>query len=182
MRFNEFGYLPPGVYELTIEELRDSILVKGDESVYLWNEPWRRYLVSNLEVLISPLWRLGFDSVYLDGSFCTDKEKPGDIDGYFEWNLEVDHRHQAFEEIMKLANELNSLSPAPVWNWWERRPNAQGELKSEMWHHFRCEIFPNTFGIYALQNEHGERIKFDQLFRFDENGIEKGIVKIRLKG
>ncbi|MBA4544470.1 MULTISPECIES: hypothetical protein [Thermoactinomyces] len=182
LRFNEYGYLPPGIHEMTIDELKESILVKGDESVSVWNEPWRRYLVLNLEVLLQPLWQLGFDEVFLDGSFCSIKEKPGDIDAYFELDLKVENRYQALEQVYILAHELNSLSTVPVWNWWEKRPNADGEMKSEMWHQFRCEVYPNCYGVYAFQNQDGGRIKFDQLFRYDENGIEKGIVKLLLKG
>jgi hypothetical protein len=181
--FTEQGYLPPGTYEMTIEELKNSILVKGDETTYLWNEPWRRWLVENLEMLVQPLWLLGFNHVFLDGSFCTDKEQPQDIDAYFELDMNVSLRSEALEQVFILAHELNSMTdyPAPVWNWWQRRPDSEGNLKCEMWHHFRIEIFPNCYGVYAFELEDGNIVKFDHLFRYDRYGIEKGVVKL-IKG
>lgn len=176
--FDECGYLPPGVHELTFKQLRQSILVRGDETIQSWNEPWRRRLVNNLEIVVQPLWILGIEGIYIDGSFCTNKEKPGDIDGYYEVDLGVQTREEAFEQLAILAHELNSLSPYPVWEWWNKRPNKEGKLKCEMWHRYRIELFPNCYGVYALGDSQGTRVKFSDMYRKDKDGIEKGIVKI----
>ncbi len=180
LHFNDYGYLPEGEHIMTIGELRQSILVKGDESTYLWNEPWRRFLVDNLETLLQPLWLLDIETVYLDGSFCSNKERPGDIDAFFDYETTNTNRIEVIEELSGLAHELNSVMNYShhVWNWWEQRPDSYGKQKSEMWHHFRCEIFPNCYGVYAYQTQEGEGLKFRDLFSKDRFGIEKGLIKI----
>ncbi|RAL21974.1 DUF6932 family protein [Thermoflavimicrobium daqui] len=177
LRFNEYGYLPEGDHEMTISELKESILVLGDESTYQWKEGHRRYLVNNLEHLIQPLWTIGIESVYIDGSFCTDKETPKDIDAYFEFPDDGKTRAQILQELIALAHELNSLSEDGLWNWWERRPNSDFESKPEMWFKYQIEIYPNCFGVYATKD--GK--KFDQMFRQDKNGFPKGVIKL-IKG
>jgi hypothetical protein len=39
-------------------------------------------VVENAEILTKELWAVGIKSVYLDGSFVEDKDRPNDIDGY----------------------------------------------------------------------------------------------------
>ena len=60
--FTGDGLLPPGDYEVTLDELRSSALVVGpaDPGAYPgWDALWRRRLVDNLEILIEQLWRVG---------------------------------------------------------------------------------------------------------------------------
>lgn len=45
MYFTEEGLLPPGNIELTLNELRQSLLVKGTSDLSAWDENWRKYLV-----------------------------------------------------------------------------------------------------------------------------------------
>ena len=49
-----------------------------------WNVSWRLHLVRNLEVIVLQLWKVGIESIYIDGSFAEMKDHPNDIDGYFE--------------------------------------------------------------------------------------------------
>ena len=48
------------------------------------NTPWRRQLVDGLEMAIDSLRRAGCRTVYIDGSFVTDKEVPNDFDACWE--------------------------------------------------------------------------------------------------
>ena len=85
--FDMDGCLPADDYELTLSELRASILVQGPAHGYPnWDRGWRSKLVSNVEVLIQQLWRVGITEIFVDGSFVEDKEHPNDIDGYFVCN------------------------------------------------------------------------------------------------
>lgn len=60
--FNEDGLLPPGDYELTLEELALSSLVARPIPTSAgsnWDIAWRRQLVANLEILVHHLWVVG---------------------------------------------------------------------------------------------------------------------------
>ena len=68
--FDPDGCLPIGDYELTLAELRTSILVRGPEKGYLnWDSGWRSRLVNNVEVLSQQLWQVGVTEIFVDGSF-----------------------------------------------------------------------------------------------------------------
>ncbi|MBA4549109.1 hypothetical protein H1R82_03345 [Thermoactinomyces intermedius] len=85
---------------MTFSQLKESVLVKGDESTYSWNEPWRRHLVDNLEFLVKQLWDAGIEEVYIGGSFCTDAPQPGDLDAYFVLDIgDVNDRDIAIDCI-----------------------------------------------------------------------------------
>lgn len=90
LAFSSHGVLAPGDYPLSLDDLEHSVLVVGpqDQSRYSnWNTPWRLHLVKNLGVLVRQLWHVGITEIYIDGSFVEDKERPNDIDGYFECEL-----------------------------------------------------------------------------------------------
>ncbi|MEI7462468.1 MAG: hypothetical protein WCK15_23975 [Pirellula sp.] len=57
--FDENGLLPVGDYEVTMAELRASILVQGprDRIKYpSWDASWRLWLVDQLEMMVNQLW------------------------------------------------------------------------------------------------------------------------------
>ena len=111
--FDPDGLLPLGDYELSLEELRESILVSGpgDPQAYpSWDRPWRERLVQNLGTLTHQLWQVGVREIFADGSFAEDKDHPNDIDGYFVCDL---------KELStgELERKLNLLDPSKVWTW-----------------------------------------------------------------
>ena len=76
---------PPGDYEVSFDELRQSLLVLGPRDPRehtSWDTPWRQELVSNFETLTQQLWQAGIREVFAAGSFAEDKDHPNDIDGY----------------------------------------------------------------------------------------------------
>lgn len=97
------GPLPAGDYELSLSELKDSVVVTGP-GIPDWDAEWRLHLVDNLEVLVRQLWKVGVTEIFADGSFAEDKSHPNDIDGYFECDL---------SELAsgRLEQELNLLDP-----------------------------------------------------------------------
>lgn len=73
--FTESGLLPPGDYELSFDELRDSILVRGPkdrERCPHWDGEWRVHLIDNFEHLTRQLWSVGIREIFADGSFAED--------------------------------------------------------------------------------------------------------------
>jgi hypothetical protein len=84
--FTADGVLPPADYEITLEELRESMLVRGPsdcEAYPNWDVAHRRMLVDNLGIMVQQLESVGIETIYVDGSFVEDKDRPHDIDGYF---------------------------------------------------------------------------------------------------
>jgi len=112
MNFDKKGLLPPGDYELTFEEIRQSVLVKGPENrdELRWDSSWRLYLVDNAEILSRQLRDVGIQNIFLDGSFVELKPHPNDIDGYFEVDL-------PFFASGKFHREINKIDPHKCWTW-----------------------------------------------------------------
>jgi hypothetical protein len=183
--FDADGLLPPTDYELSLDELRQSILVSGPGNAVAypsWDKPWRERLVNNLEVLTRQLWQVGISEIFADGSFAEDKEHPNDIDGYFECDL---------KELMtgELERKLNLLDPSKVWTWdpASRKP-YRGYPKKQlpMWHRYRVELYPHVPGLgigSGILDKYGNELEFPSAFRqCRRNGKPRGIVKIKYGG
>ena len=67
------GGLPPGDRQATLEEI----------ARHLGFTPRRRWLLKGLRTAVGAFWAAGIEEIYIDGSFCTKKPDPGDIDGYW---------------------------------------------------------------------------------------------------
>ncbi len=65
------GGLPPGDHWATLEEMGNR----------LGFTPRRRWLLKGLRTAVEAFWAAGIQEIYIDGSFCTDKPDPGDING-----------------------------------------------------------------------------------------------------
>ena len=173
--FNDKGLLPPNDYELTIEQLRQSILVHGPEDYWNWDTQWRLKLVNNLEIMVKQLWQIGITDIFIDGSFVEDKAHPNDIDGYFVCDL-MDIASG------RLLRELNKLDEHKVWTWNhnERRAHPSSVKKQlPMWHIYRVELYPHYGQFSGLRDEFGNDMTFPAAFRKTRTTNQaKGIVKI----
>lgn len=178
--FTGDGLLPPGDYEVTLDELRSSALVDGpaDAGAYReWDGPWRGRLVDNLEILIEQLWSVGITEIFIDGSFAEDKDHPNDIDGYFVCDL-------TRLASGGLERELNLLDSHKIWTWdpAARRP-YRGYPKKQlpMWHQYRVELYPHYSGLPSgITDRYGSELEFPAAFRRSrQDGKPRGIVKIR---
>lgn len=144
--FQPNGLLPPGDYDVSFEELRQSVLVGGPSAtpdLSSWDSRWRGRLVDNLEVLTKQLWQVGIREIYGDGSFAEDKDHPNDIDGYFVCGL----RELASGDLVR---QLNLLDPFKVWTWdpLSRKPyRGYPKRQLPMWHRYRVELYPHVPGL-----------------------------------
>jgi hypothetical protein len=183
--FEPDGLLPPGDYEVSFPELRQSRLVVGPGNLGAWptwDSGWRSKLVDNLEVLAQQLWQVGIVEVFADGSFAEDKDHPNDIDGYFIGDLQ---RLKSGE----LTRELNLLEPDKIWTWdpASRRP-YRGYPKQQlpMWHKYRVELYPHVPGLgigSGIRDKHGNELEFPSAFRQSRrDGTPRGIVKVHYGG
>ena len=72
--FTASGNLPPGIHWATGDELADRF----------GSTPYRLKLVEGLRQALRSLTGAGCRTVYVDGSFVTAKEIPGDFDGCWD--------------------------------------------------------------------------------------------------
>jgi hypothetical protein len=180
--FDQDGLLPTGDYEISLADLRQSLLVRGPGGYSTWDSTWREMLVENLEILTRQLWQVGIRDIYADGSFAEDKDHPNDIDGYFVCDL---------KDLItgELTRKLNLLDPYKVWTWdhASRRP-YRGYPKKQlpMWHQYRVELYPHVPGLVVgsgILDKYGNELEFPSAFRqCRRNGKPRGIVKINYGG
>ena len=174
MQFNNFGLLPPGDYTLTIDELRNSLLVNGSSDGSPWDRDWRLYLVNQLEKMVQQLWAVGVTEIFIDGSFVEDKAHPNDIDGYFECDV---------RDLETIIRELNISEPDKIWTWDNKsRKSHKNYAKKQlpMWHKYRVELYPHYGQFSGIPDQHGNNLLFPSAFRQTrDNFTPKGIVKIK---
>jgi hypothetical protein len=89
--FDENGNLPPGVYRVSLEDV---------EARFTWNRR-RRLLFRGLAEAVANLAAAGVRTIWVDGSFTTAKEEPGDIDGCWDYSaaVEVDLLDPVFLDV-----------------------------------------------------------------------------------
>lgn len=133
------GLLPPGEHVASWDEI---------ELRFGWN-PHRRRLLDGLADGLGMLAEAGCSQVWLNGSFVTQKEEPGDFDCV--WSLDGVNR----SVLREIAPELLDFA--------DRRA-AQKQR-------FGGEFLPNV-----VEASSGRR--FVDFFQTSRDGIEKGIVLI----
>ncbi len=181
--FDADGLLPPGDYEVTLSELRGSILCRGptDRVLYAnWDSGWRTWLVEQLAMMADQLWRVGVNDIFVDGSFVEDKDHPNDIDGYFVCD-------EAEFMSGRLKSALNRLDPQKIWTWdhSQRRPYpGYPKRQLPMWHVYRVELYPHFPGLGSgIQDPEGNELEFPSAFRrCRRDSKPKGIVYLAKEG
>jgi hypothetical protein len=176
--FDEHGVLPIGDYPLTIEQLRHSHLVTGEGNPSpTWDRVWRGRLVDNLELLIVQLGQIGITEIFVDGSFVENKDRPSDIDGYFECDKDAFLKGH-------IQEELNKIDPAGCWGWndatrtWDP---VTAKRQLPMWHEYHVELYAHWQGKQSgIRDRFGNMLQFPAAFRKrkHDNDRPKGIVKI----
>lgn len=72
--FDIHGNLPPGIHEAAWTDIVERF----------GGTPWREHLLAGLKLALDALKAAGCRRVYLNGSFITAKDEPGDFDGCWE--------------------------------------------------------------------------------------------------
>ena len=169
------GLLPAGDYPMSLAELRQSYLVTGEGvDVLGWDSEWRAQLVDNLELFVQQLRQVEVERIFVNGSFVTNKARPGDIDAYFECEA------NQYPQIMIGLLQQEPLLP---WDLVRRRIDPVSDLpKPIMWHEYRVEIFPHFTDHpvpTGVRDEDENNLYFPTLFRRDrETGRPKGVIQI----
>lgn len=96
--FNDNGYLAPGIYEASFEEVRERFGFSKE----------RQRLLKLMEELLDQCRMLNCDILYLDGSFVSAKVKPVDYDAC--WDTSNENREGVLNNV--LNTPLNSESEA----------------------------------------------------------------------
>lgn len=141
--FDESGNLPTGVHDATWDEIVQR---------FGWTSR-RRELLDGLRAALEPLREAGCRRVFINGSFVTDKDEPGDID--LAWDphgVDVDRL----------------LEVEPVFGDFADRRAAQKAT-------FGCEFFPSSFAADLVGNTFLEFFQIDK-----ETEAQKGIVALNL--
>ena len=142
--FNENGNLLLGVHWAEWEEFKEIFGTNLN----------RQRMIDGLELAMTQLKAAGCRTIYIDGSFVTSKQNPGDFDACWEDNG-VD------------INYLKSLAPA-LFNFALRR--AEQKIK------YKGEIFPSNYPA----NDSGTA--YIDFFQFDtRTNTRKGIIAIDLQ-
>lgn len=139
--FQEGGNLPPGIHEATWEEI---IARFGGTA-------WRSELLAGLRDALENLRHAGCRRAYVDGSFATAEEAPGDFDACWE----------------AAGVDPDRLDPVLL-----TFANARAAQKER----FRGELFPAE----AAADPHGTRF-LDYFQRDKLTGEPKGIVAFNLE-
>lgn len=138
--FDRNGNLPPGIRELAWDNF---------VRLFGWNE-WRRSLLGGMLAALQHLKSIGCRRAYVDGSFVTSKEYPGDYDACWE---------RAGVSVLLLDPVLRDLSPgrirqkAKYGGEWFPADVPAGQAGTAFVELFQLDRFDNPKGIVALNLE-----------------------------
>lgn len=141
--FHINGNLPPGIYWATWD-----IFISR-----FGHTPHRKLLCEGLFIGITSLVKVGCKTVYIDGSFVTSKEHPGDFDACW------DDRGIDWSKLMQIDPTMLNFV------------NMRAAQKAK----YKGEFFPAS-------NIANNTETFLDFFQTDRDGNPKGIVAIDLKG
>lgn len=142
--FQENGNLPKGIHLMTIEEF---------EKIFGYTEH-RKKLIRGLKKGMDHLSTCGCKTIYVDGSFVTTKETPGDFDAC--WNtvgVDLNKLQNNYPTIIDFTNDRQN----------------QKDL-------YYGEFFPAEFPA-----SRAPFILYLDFFQSDRDNNPKGIVQINLK-
>ena len=141
--FDENGKLPPGIHFCTWEEFTDKF----------GTTPRRLRMIQGLKLAMEQLQAAGCQTLYIDGSFITEKPNPGDFDACWDENG-VD------------LNDLQSIAPS-LYNFAQKRAEQKAR--------YGGEIFPASYPADISGTP------FIDFFQFDtRTDTRKGIIAIDL--
>ena len=142
----ETGALPPGDHRATLDEITKR----------LGFTPRRRWLLKGLRAAVQAFRVAGIREIYIDGSFCTEKPDPGDIDGYW-----VEPDPEVYDRIDGYWIDFELIFVPLV-----------RKRKWRMWAEHGVEFFIHP----AMQA--GPETGFTTFFRQDRDGRPRGMIQV----
>ena len=140
------GRLPPGDHAATMAEITKRFGFT----------PRRRWLLRGLRKAVDAFRAAGIEEIFIDGSFCSAKPDPGDIDGYW-----VEPDAQVYDRI------------DPYWTDFEMVfVHHSRKRKWRMWADHGLEFFIHP--VMRASVEAG----FPEFFRHDRDGHQQGVIHI----
>ncbi len=118
-------------------------------------------MLKGLRLALEAFWAAGIEDVFIDGSFCTGKPDPGDIDGYW-----VEPDSGVYERIDPywIDFTLVPILHLRKWSW-------------RMWAEHGVEFF-----IHPIMDA-APNVGFPEFFRSDREGRPRGVIRmLRAKG
>jgi hypothetical protein len=112
--------------------------------------------VKGLRAAVEAFWVAGIVEIYIDGSFCTEKPDPGDIDGYW-----IEPDPGVYERIDPYWIDFAPVLARNVRKW-----------KWRMWVEYGVEFFIHPV-MQATPN-----LGFPEFFRQDRDGQPRGIIRV----
>jgi hypothetical protein len=140
------GALPPG----------DHVAMLGEIAERFGFTPRRRWLLEGLHRAIEAFWAAGIEEIYIDGSFCTVKPDPGDVDGYW-----VEPDESVYDRIDPYWIDFELILVAHL-----------RKRKSRMWVDHGVEFF-----IHPAMRATAE-MGFPEFFRQDRDGQPRGVIRV----
>ena len=140
------GTLPPGNHQATLEQIGRR----------LGFTPRRQWLLKGLRAAVEAFWAAGVQEIYIDGSFCTEKPDPGDVDGYW---VEPDAGVYDRIDPYWIDFELVLVPHVRKWKW-------------RMWADHGVEFF-----IHPAMQASAE-LGFPDFFRQDRDGQPQGLIQV----
>lgn len=138
--FNDKGQLPPGIHTATWDEFVERYAL----TIH------RRQLLDGMKRLIDHLKSVNCRSLFVNGSFVTNKERPNDYDAC--WNV-VGVKFEQIDPILLRADDVG---------------------KQDMLKKYGGDIRPDLFSPVETS---GTYLEF---FQIDRNGEAKGIIELSL--
>ncbi|HEX4136095.1 MAG TPA: hypothetical protein VHY84_15895 [Bryobacteraceae bacterium] len=105
---------------------------------------------------MAAFWTAGIEDIYIDGSFCTEKPDPGDVDGYW---VEPDGGVYDRIDPYWIDFELILVPQVRKWKW-------------RMWADYGVEFFIHP-GMRASPTA-----QFPEFFRQDREGLPRGVIQV----
>jgi len=143
---SDTGGLPPGDYQATLDEITKRLGFTAR----------RRWLLKGLRAAVKAFRAAGIEEIYIDGSFCTEKPDPGDIDGYW---IEPDPDVYERIEPYWINFELVLAPQVRKWKW-------------RMWVDHGVEFFIHP----AMQAT--PELGFPEFFRQGRDGLPRGVIQV----
>jgi len=140
------GALPPGDHRATLEEI-------GSRFGFT---PRRRWLLKGLRTAVAAFWTAGIEDIFIDGSFCTEKPDPGDVDGYW---VEPDDGVYDRVDPYWIDFEMVLVQQVRKWKW-------------RMWADHGVEFFIHPAMLAK------PAVGFPEFFRQDREGLPRGLIQV----